>query len=347
MNKKIVLSVVLILTLILSLASVSFAEGEFKVNLRVGEWYEDARTGEKVFDAFVSIENNPGLATVGYSVEFDKMLIQPVNVKKTDIISGSTTWNRKTYVPGVTDFLKISHFDTVNFYEDGEVHKITFKLTKYASASNSEQSVEIKLVENPTGRFYGEDSTEFVPVYGASSVVLPVIEGEGEIFDSENVDTPVDEGEAEDFEEIVSGITVPVNRPSHSEIKKYKTTIILTIDSVEIKVNNNALINDVAPIIVNDRTMLPVRIIAQELGVTPENIIWDEKAQKVTVITDEKKIEIYIDSSKAYVNGATVELDSPAFIQNDRTYLPLRFISENLGASVDWDEDLQQVTIKK
>ena len=58
-------------------------------------------------------------------------------------------------------------------------------------------------------------------------------------------------------------------------------------------------------------------------------------------------ITVVISESTAYVNGEAVELDSPAFIENDRTYTPIRFISENLGASVEWVEKDQKVIITK
>ena len=56
---------------------------------------------------------------------------------------------------------------------------------------------------------------------------------------------------------------------------------------------------------------------------------------------------INIGSDTAFVNNAEVALDSPAFTENNRTYLPLRFISENLGAKVEWVESTQQVIITK
>ncbi|MBQ4159383.1 MAG: copper amine oxidase N-terminal domain-containing protein, partial [Clostridia bacterium] len=52
-------------------------------------------------------------------------------------------------------------------------------------------------------------------------------------------------------------------------------------------------------------------------------------------------------SDVAYVNNNEVRLDSPAFLENDRTYTPVRFIAEALGASVSWDEPTQRVTITK
>jgi len=56
-------------------------------------------------------------------------------------------------------------------------------------------------------------------------------------------------------------------------------------------------------------------------------------------------IVIYIGQAFALVNGEPVQLDAPAFIQNGRTYLPVRFISENLGAVVTWDDTAKTVTI--
>lgn len=58
-------------------------------------------------------------------------------------------------------------------------------------------------------------------------------------------------------------------------------------------------------------------------------------------------ILIYIGSDIAYVNGKEIKLDSAAFVENDRTYTPIRFISEELGASVEWVEKDKKVIITK
>ena len=60
---------------------------------------------------------------------------------------------------------------------------------------------------------------------------------------------------------------------------------------------------------------------------------------------DNTSIILYIGSSIAYLNGQKIILDSPAFIENDRTYTPVRFISEALGADVKWDSDNWTVII--
>ncbi len=126
--------------------------------------------------------------------------------------------------------------------------------------------------------------------------------------------------------------------------------IILTIGEKAAQVFGKTKTNDVAPKIVNDRTMLPARFVAENLGAAVE---WDGDKQLVTIIgknvkTDEDvTILITIGAEDAVVNGKTVKLDSPAFIENDRTYTPIRFISEELGADVEWIESEQQVIITK
>ena len=90
--------------------------------------------------------------------------------------------------------------------------------------------------------------------------------------------------------------------------------------------------------------MLPARFIAENLGAAVE---WDAEGRRVLIKKADVTIEIYIDSDKALVNGEIVVLDSPAFIENDRTYTPVRFIAETLGATVDWDEETRQVIITK
>lgn len=126
--------------------------------------------------------------------------------------------------------------------------------------------------------------------------------------------------------------------------------IILTIGEKSALVFGQTKSNDVAPKIVNDRTMLPARFVAESLGAVVE---WDGDKQLVTITgknlktNEDVTILITIGAEYAVVNGENVKLDSPAFIENDRTYTPIRFISENLGASVEWVEKDQKVIITK
>ena len=79
---------------------------------------------------------------------------------------------------------------------------------------------------------------------------------------------------------------------------------------------------------------------------------WDEENRIVTVTGKNEKDEdvtilITIGAQYAKINGEDVKLDAPAFIENDRTYTPIRFISEHLGATVEWNESQQKIIITK
>ena len=126
--------------------------------------------------------------------------------------------------------------------------------------------------------------------------------------------------------------------------------IILTIGEKDALVFGAVKTNDVAPKITNDRTMLPARFVAENLGA---DVSWNGEKELVTIkgknlkTSEDVTILIYIGSDIAYVNGKEIKLDSAAFIENDRTYTPVRFISEQLGASVDWIEAERKVLITK
>lgn len=153
---------------------------------------------------------------------------------------------------------------------------------------------------------------------------------------------------------IVSAISIDnLKNETVSKDMTPSTVITLTIGDVNATVNGENIANDVAPIVVNDRTMLPVRFVAEALGAT---VGWDEGSQKVSVKSTnthisikigEKSAEVAVRKTPDYMPIETVELDSPAFVENDRTYLPLRFVAENLGADVQWDDATQTITITK
>lgn len=115
-----------------------------------------------------------------------------------------------------------------------------------------------------------------------------------------------------------------------------------SLKPIEIYINDVKIESDVPPIIVDNRTLVPVRLVSENLGA---EVFWNNDKRLVEVITHSKTIVFDIDGKKAYVNGQEVYLDVPAQIVNDRTMVPLRFIGETFGAEVDWDNDLRRVII--
>ena len=124
--------------------------------------------------------------------------------------------------------------------------------------------------------------------------------------------------------------------------EKEPVTLVLFVNQLAYLLDGEPLVNDVAPIIKAERTTLPIRLVAETLGA---KVDWSEADQTVTITKDDMTIVIYIGQGFALVNGDPVELDCPAYIANSRTYLPVRFVSENLGAEVTWGGADGSVTI--
>lgn len=116
----------------------------------------------------------------------------------------------------------------------------------------------------------------------------------------------------------------------------------MTVNSTTAYVNGIAETLDTAPIIRDSRTMLPVRFVAEKLGATVE---WDGATSTATITKGETVIKITIGADNALVNGESTALDVPAFIENSRTYMPVRFVAEKLGATVVWDGATSTATI--
>ena len=124
----------------------------------------------------------------------------------------------------------------------------------------------------------------------------------------------------------------------------YAIALQMTVGKTEYTVNRDAKTMDAAPVIRGDRTMLPVRYVAEALGAA---VTWDGATSTATVTTAETELKITVGASLATVNGKSVSLDAPAFIENGRTYMPVRFVAEALGATVSWDGAASTATIRK
>jgi len=111
---------------------------------------------------------------------------------------------------------------------------------------------------------------------------------------------------------------------------------------VTVLLNSRPLSFDQPPVIVNDRTMVPLRAIFQALGA---QVNWDSATQTVTATRGDTVIILVIGSPTAFKDGETVTLSQPALLLGGRTMVPLRFVSEALGAQVNWDSATQTVTI--
>jgi len=111
---------------------------------------------------------------------------------------------------------------------------------------------------------------------------------------------------------------------------------------VRVNVNGSELILDQPAVIVNDRTLVPIRAISEELGA---NVEWDDAAETITVTRYDITVTIQIGSNILIRNGEQITLDVPAQIIGGRTLVPLRAIAESFGVEVDWDSSTSTALI--
>lgn len=116
-----------------------------------------------------------------------------------------------------------------------------------------------------------------------------------------------------------------------------------TIGATRYTVNGQPFFMDVAPYTENGHTYLPVRYVAYALGVREGNIFYNNGV--VTLMKDDHVVQMTIGSKTLLVNGATVPMDVAPVTKNGRTMVPLRWVAQAFGASVDWDPVYQKVTV--
>ncbi len=130
-------------------------------------------------------------------------------------------------------------------------------------------------------------------------------------------------------------------RPTYDE---YEKTLFEKIkNKISVIVNNSKLYSDVAPFETNGRVLLPLRAVSEALSL---DVSYDELTKTATVSKEGKVIQISYNSTTAYVNGTPVTLDVPSTIIEGRFVVPVRFISENFDAEVEWNGKRKIVTVK-
>ena len=133
---------------------------------------------------------------------------------------------------------------------------------------------------------------------------------------------------------------------------------LFEITEIKIEVNNKRLdfydmgfLNDYygKPFIEDGRILIPLRAICNALSISTS---YDDKTETITCKETKsrskpKEVKLKINSNTALINNQETTLDVPAKIIDDRTYVPLRFLSQSFNASVEWDEDKQLAKITK
>lgn len=135
------------------------------------------------------------------------------------------------------------------------------------------------------------------------------------------------------------------------ELVRWRLTITLSREAVLEPGYHSATVNQRhikldAPVYIHrpsSSTMVPFRFVGDVMGA---RVDWNSKSRQVTFLLDDKRVVLTIGSKTAYVNGQAVTMPTSPALVNSRTFIPLRFVSEQLGANVHWDGKARTITIK-
>lgn len=117
----------------------------------------------------------------------------------------------------------------------------------------------------------------------------------------------------------------------------------LATENITILVNNSKIYSDVAPFITNGTTYVPLRFISEALDT--DNIVWNQNNQSVTIKKKNNTLTFFINKNYAFINNTRKTINGTPIIKDNRTFVPLRIISENLDATVSWNEDTKTISI--
>ena len=122
--------------------------------------------------------------------------------------------------------------------------------------------------------------------------------------------------------------------------------VSLTLNNTKMQVNGVETSidegRDTAPVIVNDRILVPIRAIIEIFG---GNVVWDGITKTIDLSIDNQNIVLRIGNNIAFVNGRSETLDVPPEVINERVMLPIRFVAEGFNFGVAWDSETKTVSI--
>ncbi|MFZ5645676.1 MAG: copper amine oxidase N-terminal domain-containing protein [Bacillota bacterium] len=119
--------------------------------------------------------------------------------------------------------------------------------------------------------------------------------------------------------------------------------VVLKIGDSQALIDNQPVQLLSPAVVVDGRTLVPLRFVGEAFGCAVD---WNGETQTAAVSLEEQNVEVTIGKSKARVNGEETALQVPAQLINGRTFVPLRFVGESLGADISWDGNEQKITIK-
>ena len=112
----------------------------------------------------------------------------------------------------------------------------------------------------------------------------------------------------------------------------------------KIYIDDRLVTTDVAPVVVNSRVLVPIRVVSEGLGA---QVSWDNPSQTVTVKKGSVTLKMVANKTTYTKNGVNKTMDVPVKVIKNRTLVPIRVVSEDLGAGVQWDYQSESIGCRR
>ena len=120
------------------------------------------------------------------------------------------------------------------------------------------------------------------------------------------------------------------------------STNVFAYDGVNLNINGKDITTEVAPQLINERTMVPVRAVLEEIGA---KVSWNEETKTITAEKGNTKFSVTLGDDFYTVDGNVVAMDSRAVVVKNRLLVPARYVAQAFGLKVEWNSDDKTVYI--
>ncbi len=304
----------------------------------------------------VCVKNNPGFAAVSLEMAYDAARLTPKTVAGGAAIEYASVHSniQQNNVQKTVNPITLFVVSPTDYTADGELFSLTFTVKPNAPAGDAELVLNCKEAANQSledvsfevqnavvnvknDGTYGEAEEETYPEEpDVEPPVLedaPLPENEEKPADNSTVEDKTSEDSEEKSEDLPAAETPDQKEEEHTATAE---------DEITVTIDGKPVAFDQPPILVNDRTLVPMRAIFESLGAIVD---WQEETRTAIGRKDGVVIRIQIDNNLMMKNEDGIILDVPAQLVNSRTLVPIRAISEAFGCKVDWVEATKTVVI--
>ncbi|MNX43093.1 hypothetical protein D3C86_735290 [compost metagenome] len=121
------------------------------------------------------------------------------------------------------------------------------------------------------------------------------------------------------------------------------TTVVMTVGQKTISAGGKKIAVDVAPVVKGDVTYVPIRYVVDYFGGQAN---WDGASQRITVLRGGTLMDLTLGSKDIIINGKRKQVAVSPILINNRTLVPLRLVSEQLGIAVKWEQKTKSITLQ-